>query len=133
MCYFSVHCSCQRKCERCIMFPSNRPEWLYVLHSSLHLSTTHPCLLSSSGSGPVELEHTAQLLSAGKDFTLRGEKVQFQHQHGRCHFPPTCYIIFLRLHKTGRRWQFQHKACFPHINVPNCCYLFNLYLSGMVS
>lgn len=38
----------------------------------------HPCLLSSSGSCPGELERRAQLLSAGEDFILRGGKTQTQ-------------------------------------------------------
>lgn len=47
---------------------------VYVLCGNLLSNTTHPCLLSSSGSGPVELERRAQLLSAGEDFILRTEK-----------------------------------------------------------
>lgn len=38
----------------------------------------HPCLLSSSGSCPGELERRAQLLSAGEDLILRGGKTQTQ-------------------------------------------------------
>lgn len=37
-------------------------------------NATYPCLLSSSGSGPVELEHRAQLLSESEDFILRTTK-----------------------------------------------------------
>lgn len=48
------------------MLPANRS-----LHVPCVLSnTTHPCLLSSSGSGPVELEHKAQFHFASGDFTL---------------------------------------------------------------
>lgn len=73
-CYFSHHCSCQRTRERCVCLCISLEScrFLYVLpeHDML-LNATYPCLLSSSGSGPVELEHRAQLLSASEDFILR--------------------------------------------------------------
>lgn len=65
---------CQRMHERCVCLCISLEscEFLYVLaeHDML-LNATYPCLLSSSGSGPVELEHRAQLLSASEDFILR--------------------------------------------------------------
>lgn len=50
----------------------------------------HPCLLSSSGSCPGELERRAQLLSAGEDLILRGGKTQTQISEAKNsskHFP----------------------------------------------
>lgn len=46
-------------------------------------NTTYPCLLSSSGSGPGELEHGAQLLPANEDFILRARETKTQFQHPR--------------------------------------------------
>lgn len=72
MCYFSPHCSCQRMCESWVYicaFPCHRAG--FCVQCALLSSTTHPCLLSSSGSSPVELEHRAQILSASEDFILR--------------------------------------------------------------
>lgn len=84
LCYFSALCSCRRTCERCVrvyVFYCNgarlRTRWMYVPCIRARLrKTTHPCLLSSSGSGPVELERGAQLLLASEDFilTTRGNK-----------------------------------------------------------
>lgn len=42
-------------------------------HARSHRVATHPCLLSSSGSGPVELERRAQLLVAREDLILRAK------------------------------------------------------------
>lgn len=45
-------------------------------------TATHPCLLSSSGSGPGELERGAQLLSAGGGhFTLQDRNTFSAHTH----------------------------------------------------
>lgn len=48
-----------------------RMRCMYAPRSRSPPKTTHPCLLSSSGSGPVELERGAQLLLASEDFILR--------------------------------------------------------------
>lgn len=42
-------------------------------HARSRRVATHPCLLSSSGSGPVELERRAQLLVAREDLILRAK------------------------------------------------------------
>lgn len=70
-CYFPSHCSGQRRCERraCFLPCVSRRE-------DVCTRVAHPCLLSSSGSCPVELERRAQLLSASEDFILRGGKTQ---------------------------------------------------------
>lgn len=78
LCYFSALCSCRRTCERCVrvyVFHCNgarlRMSCMYVPSGRSPPKTTHPCLLSSSGSGPVELERRAQLLLESEDFILR--------------------------------------------------------------
>lgn len=61
-------------CERgdFLFFPPLRS-----VREDVYVFAAHPCLLSSSGSCPVELERGAQLLSAGEGFILRGrEKTQ---------------------------------------------------------
>lgn len=59
------------------------------MHACAWRAGAHPCLLSSSGSCPVELERRAQRRSASEDFILRGEKNtnrDFSTQEP-CHFP----------------------------------------------
>lgn len=113
---------CVRGVYVCV-FPSNRASICTTRRPPLS-NTTHPCLLSSSGSGPVELEHGAQLLSASEDFILRTKKHKTVSTSKNWTVPLSfcsVRIIFLWLHKnndkTGHRWQFQHKALFPNINV----------------
>lgn len=62
-------CFCQRMCEVCVCV------CVFSVCTVLYRYATHPYLLSSSGSGPVELEPRAQLLlSASEDFILRAKK-----------------------------------------------------------
>lgn len=70
-CYFPSHCSGQRRCERCACFLPGLTVRARA-RGGVCTRAAHPCLLSSSGSCPVELERGAQLLSASADFILRG-------------------------------------------------------------
>lgn len=78
LCYFSALSSCRRTCERCVRVYAFhcsaarlRMRCMYAPRCRSPPKATHPCLLSSSGSGPVELERGAQLLLASEDFILR--------------------------------------------------------------
>lgn len=102
-------------------------------------NTTHPCLLSSSGSGPVELEHRAQLLPASEDFILWAKK---QKQHGfniqeLCHFPSVWRTQYFcdctkTMTKQDAGGSFNTKLFFQS-QCHRLCYFFNLYLTRTVS
>lgn len=53
------------------------------VHACTCGAAAHPCLLSSSGSCPVELERRAQRRSASEEFILRGGKHKQRFQHPR--------------------------------------------------
>lgn len=103
-------------------------------YSSLLSNATHPCLLSSSGSGPVELEHGAQRLSASEDFTLRAKETE----NNRVSTSKFCAIFPpLGSHNISviaqKQWQNRTQVVvstqsvyFPH-RCHRLCYLFNLY------
>lgn len=95
---------------------------MYGLRSHPPLNATHPCLLSSSGSGPVELEHGAQLLSASKDFILRTKQNKkttlFQHPRTVLLSNSSVHIILLWLSKTMTKQDAGGSVFFPpNINV----------------
>lgn len=118
-------------------FPCNCASfWMYVLYSRTLSNTTHPCLLSSSGSGPVELERRAQLLSASEDFILRTQK----HKNNAVSTSKNC-STFLQLcaHNISAiaqtQWQNRTQVVGFFFQYQCHCFscLFNLYLTRVVS
>lgn len=113
---------------RGVCVPSNRAcFFLFVLHSSLFSNTTYPCLLSSSGSGPVELEHKAQFQSANEVFTLRVKITKHDLNINKN------YAIFLQFgaHNISTIAQNRTQVVFstqgffsPHFSAPTSVILF---------
>lgn len=105
--------------------------------------TTHPCLRSSSGSGPVELERGAQLLLASEDFILRtrGNKTDAVSTTKNGATSPRLgahnisVIAQKQWHNRTQVVVSTQKRYFfpPHHQCRSFCYLFNLYLTRAVS
>lgn len=95
------------------------------MHACRCRAAAHPCLLSSSGSCPVELERRAQRRSASEDFILRGggekHKQRFQHPRTVSLSDRSEDTIFLHSHKntgqTGHRCDFPQRHCLIEISV----------------
>lgn len=73
--------------------------WHVLLKSTLLSNATHPCLLSSSGSGPAELEHKAQLLSEQQSFTLRAKKKKKKNRFSTSQIVPFSFSEYTKTRK----------------------------------